>query len=133
MWCFSQQYSLFVKLLNIKFVCTVLHVHVRSLAFLFSQYRQGLLSVQSNLSITNPLRTIEKVRHIRVFTTAGCSLHQGIYYIRVFTTSGCSLHQGVHYIRVFTTSGYSLHQGVHYIRMFTTSGCSLHQGSFTIE
>ena len=63
-----------------------------------------------------------------MFTTSGCSLHQGVHYIRVFITSGCSLHQGVHYIRVFTTSGCSLHQGVHYIRVFTTSGCSLHQG-----
>ena len=96
--------------------------------------------IQSNLTITNHLRTTEKVQYIRVFTTyikvfttSGCSLHQGVHYIRVFTTSGCSLyqgvhyvHQGVHYIRVFTTSGCSLHQGVHYIRVFTTSGCSLH-------
>ena len=67
------------------------------------------------------------VHYIRVFTTSGCSLHQGVYYISAFTTSGCSLHQGVHYIRVFTTSGCSLHQGVHYIRMFTTPGCSLRQ------
>ena len=73
------------------------------------------------------------VHYTRVFTTSGCSLHQGVHYIRVFTTSGCSLHQGVHYIRVFTTSGCSLHQGVQCIGVFTTSGCSLHQDSFTIE
>ena len=84
--------------------------------------------IPSNLSLMNHLKTTEKVHYIRVFTTSGCSLHQGVLYIRVFTTSGCSLHRGVHYIGVFTTSGCSLHRGVHYIGVFTTSGCSLHRG-----
>ena len=69
-----------------------------------------------------------------MFTTSGCSLHQGVHYIRVFTTLGCSLHQDVHYIRVFTTSGCSLYWGYyalfHVVYMFTsfllTSYCCLH-------
>ena len=44
--------------------------------------------VQSNLSTVNHLRTTENVHYIRVFTTSGCSLHQGDHYIRVITTSG---------------------------------------------
>ena len=84
---------------------------------------------QSNLTQRIPSGLLKRFNtSCRVFTTSGCSLHQGVHYIRVFTTSGCSIHQGVHYIRVFTTSGCSLHQGVQYIRVFTTSGCSLHQG-----
>ena len=39
--------------------------------------------IWSNLSITSYLRTAENVHYIRVFTTSGCSLHQGVHYIRV--------------------------------------------------
>ena len=39
--------------------------------------------IRSNLSVGNSLRTAEKVHYIRVLTTSGCSVHQGVHYIKV--------------------------------------------------
>ena len=105
------------KFLRSTYICGVVHTHIildTPTHLSFCSYIQCVqyaylywkVQIQSNLSITNQLRTAKKVYYIRVFTTSGCSLHQVLRYIRVFATSGCSLHQGVHYIRVFTTSGF---------------------------
>ena len=95
------------------YVTAVMHTSLQSyvLMYLRTYVRRCVPYVRSNLSITSPLKATETVYYVRVFTTSGCLLHQGVH------SSRCSLRQGVHYIRVFTTSGCSLHQDVHYIRV----------------